>query len=176
MLRISFKNRLGRKSQLLTFINNHQLKTLFGKNSICNTNKMSIIIIHKKINNTGVQVLLRSNEERESRMTHPFFYHFGQDVSLITSFSRQCKRPMFHSCLEKIPWRRKQQPTPVSLPGKARWATVQRTERLHFSLSFSYFQMCSQGRHSDVKEVGKCSPWIGSQFPEATLHSHRGHQ
>lgn len=31
MLRISFKNRLGEKSQLLTFINNNQLKTLIGK-------------------------------------------------------------------------------------------------------------------------------------------------
>ena len=30
----------------------------------------------------------------------------------------QCRRPRFHSWVEKIPWRRKWQPTPVLLPGK----------------------------------------------------------
>ena len=31
----------------------------------------------------------------------------------------QCKRPRFHSCVGKIPWRRKWLPTPVFLPGKS---------------------------------------------------------
>ena len=30
----------------------------------------------------------------------------------------QCGRPWFDPCVGKIPWRRKWQPTPVSLPGK----------------------------------------------------------
>ena len=41
----------------------------------------------------------------------------------------QCKRYSFDPWVGKIPWRRKWQPTPVSLPGKpmdggAWWATV----------------------------------------------------
>ena len=31
----------------------------------------------------------------------------------------QCRRPMFYPWVGKIPWRRTQQPTPVSLPGKS---------------------------------------------------------
>ena len=30
-----------------------------------------------------------------------------------------CKRPGFNPCFRKIPWRRKWQPTPVSLPGES---------------------------------------------------------
>ena len=33
--------------------------------------------------------------------------------------SLQCRRPCFDSWVEKIPWRRKWQPTPVFLPGKS---------------------------------------------------------
>ena len=32
----------------------------------------------------------------------------------------QCRRPGFHPCVRKIPWRRKRQPIPVFLPGKSR--------------------------------------------------------
>ena len=31
----------------------------------------------------------------------------------------QCGRPRFHSLVEKIPWRRSWQPTPVLLPGES---------------------------------------------------------
>ena len=31
----------------------------------------------------------------------------------------QCRRPWFHLWVEKIPWRRKWQPTPVPLPGES---------------------------------------------------------
>ena len=33
----------------------------------------------------------------------------------------QCRRHRFNSCVRKIPWRRKGQPTPVFLPGKIPW-------------------------------------------------------
>ena len=33
----------------------------------------------------------------------------------------QCRRPRFNPWVRKIPWRRKWQPTPVSLPGKISW-------------------------------------------------------
>ena len=33
----------------------------------------------------------------------------------------QCERPKFHPWVEKIPWRRKWQPTPVFLPGGSPW-------------------------------------------------------
>ena len=32
---------------------------------------------------------------------------------------KRCKRHEFDPCVRKIPWRRKQQPTPVFLPGKS---------------------------------------------------------
>ena len=31
----------------------------------------------------------------------------------------QCRRPGFHPCIRKIPWKREGQPTPVSLPGES---------------------------------------------------------
>ena len=58
----------------------------------------------------------------------------------------QCRRPRFNSWVGKIPWRRKWQPAPVSLPGKSHgWRGLGRqsplgckksdmTEQLHFSL------------------------------------------
>ena len=64
----------------------------------------------------------------------------------------QCRRPEFNSWIRKIPWRRKWQPTPLSLPGKSygqRRSLVgyspqgckelDMTERLHFHfLSYSF--------------------------------------
>ena len=40
----------------------------------------------------------------------------GQDS---TCQCRRCRRRGFHPCVKKIPWRRKQQPTPVFLPGES---------------------------------------------------------
>ena len=60
----------------------------------------------------------------------------------------QCRRSRFDPWVGKIPWRRKWQPTPVSLPGKSQWQRslagyspqgckeLDTTEQLHF-LSFS---------------------------------------
>ena len=39
--------------------------------------------------------------------------------SVVLSGSHQCRRCGFHSWARKIPWRRKQQPTPVFLPGES---------------------------------------------------------
>ena len=60
----------------------------------------------------------------------------------------QCGRPGFDPWIQKIPWRRKWQPTPVLLPGKfhgwrslagySPWGSKESdmTERLHFHFSF----------------------------------------
>ena len=37
---------------------------------------------------------------------------------------RRCRNCSFNPCIEKIPWRRKWQPTPVFLPGKSSWTGV----------------------------------------------------
>ena len=42
-----------------------------------------------------------------------------QKASLLPQFCLQCRRPRFDPWVGKIPWRRKRQPTPVFLPGKA---------------------------------------------------------
>ena len=60
----------------------------------------------------------------------------------------QCGRPRFDPCIRKIPWRRKQQPTPVFMPGKSQdggaWpATVQgvtksQTQLRDFTFTFTF--------------------------------------
>ena len=40
-------------------------------------------------------------------------------ISLKCRICLQCRRPRFHFWVEKIPWRREWQPTPVFLPGKS---------------------------------------------------------
>ena len=60
----------------------------------------------------------------------------------------QCGRPRVDPCIRKTPWRRKQQPTPVLMPGKSHdggaWpATVQgvaksRTQLSDFTLTFTF--------------------------------------
>ena len=73
-----------------------------------------------------------------------FYFPGGSDGK---SICLQCGRPGFHPWVRKIPWRRKQQPTPVLLPGKSHgqrslvdyspWGHRESdtTERLHFSNS-----------------------------------------
>ena len=41
------------------------------------------------------------------------------NTGLLPCFCLQCRRPRFDPWVGKIPWRRKQQPTPVLLPGKS---------------------------------------------------------
>ena len=40
-------------------------------------------------------------------------------IAQLVKISLQCRRPGFDPWVGKIPWRRKWQPTPVSLPGKS---------------------------------------------------------
>ena len=39
----------------------------------------------------------------------------------VTSLSLSCEKPGFNPSVEKIPWRRAWQPTPVFLPGESQW-------------------------------------------------------
>ena len=43
---------------------------------------------------------------------------YGASLLAQKSICLQCRRPGFDPWVEKIPWRRKWQPTPVFLPGK----------------------------------------------------------
>ena len=43
----------------------------------------------------------------------------GKESSCNAGIRLQCRRPGFNSWVQKIPWRRKWQPTPVFLPGKS---------------------------------------------------------
>ena len=64
----------------------------------------------------------------------------------VKSICLQCRRPRFDPWVEKIPWRRRWQPTPVLLPGQfhglsslvsySLWGReeLDTTEQLHFSL------------------------------------------
>ena len=66
-----------------------------------------------------------------------------------SSICLQCRRPVFHPWVGKIPWRRKWQPTLVFLPGESHgqrnlvgyitWSRkeLDTTEQLHF-----HFRMC----------------------------------
>ena len=62
----------------------------------------------------------------------------------VKSICLQCRRPRFDPWVEKIPWRRRWQPTPVLLPGESHgWKSLvgynpwgrkesDTTEQLHF--------------------------------------------
>ena len=39
--------------------------------------------------------------------------------SAVEKLPANARRPRFHPCVQKIPWRRKWQPTPIFLPGKS---------------------------------------------------------
>ena len=100
--------------------------------------------------NTGVHChfLLQCTKVSESEVAQSCLtLSDPMDCSLPGS-SVQCNRPRFNSCIGKIPWRRKWQRTPVSLPGKSHGQRSlvdcsprgrkesDMTERLHFTLSF----------------------------------------
>ena len=58
--------------------------------------------------------LLQSMGSKESDTTEQLIW-----TELRVEFHCQCKRYGFDPCVEKIPWSRKWQPTPVFLPGKS---------------------------------------------------------
>ena len=89
---------------------------------------------------------------------------------------RQCRRPRFHFWVEKIPWRKEWQPTPIFLPGEsmgriAWWATVHGVTKNQALLSDFHF-LLNQGVTWDtqVRNCGKFqplvpvfwSPWAGN--------------
>ena len=45
--------------------------------------------------------------------------HCRQIFTSLTTRGAQCRRPRFNPLVQKVPWRREWQPTPVFLPGKA---------------------------------------------------------
>ena len=87
----------------------------------------------------------------------------------------QCRKPRFDSWVGKIPWRRKQKPTLVTLPGKSYgWRSLvgysplgrkesDTTEQLHFHFTFlTYFTpnvsyMVTNSSFLKLKEEFRCA-------------------
>ena len=66
---------------------------------------------------------------------------------------RQCRRPRFDPWVEKIPWRKEWQPTPVFLPGESHvawWATVHGVSKNEAWLSDFHF-LLNQGVSWDTQ-------------------------
>ena len=91
----------------------------------------------------------------------------------------QCRRPGFNPSVGKIPWRRKWQPTPVSLPGKSHgWRRLMgyspwglnesdTTERLHFTsllVAQKVESACNVGDLGLIPGLGR-SPGEGNGNP-----------
>ena len=49
---------------------------------------------------------------------------------LVAQMVKQCRRPGFNPWVGKIPWRRKWQPTPVSLPGESHGQRIDRLQSM----------------------------------------------
>ena len=54
-----------------------------------------------------------------SLLKRPLCLHWASLVAQMVKICLQCRRPRFNPWVRKIPWRMKQQPTPVLLPGKS---------------------------------------------------------
>ena len=54
-----------------------------------------------------------------SLLKRPLCLHWTSLVAQMVKICLQCRRPRFNPWVRKIPWRMKQQPTPVLLPGKS---------------------------------------------------------
>ena len=68
---------------------------------------------------------------------------------------RRYKRHKSHPWVRKIPWRRKQQPTPGFLPGESHawWATVHRVTELDTTEATEHTQLFNETQNSSRKVV-----------------------
>ena len=99
------------------------------------------------IRETWVQSLVWEDPLVKGKATHSSILAWTIPFNFV-----QCGRPGFNPWVGKIPWRRKWQPTPVSLPGKSHghrslvgcssWGLKESgtTERLTLAYLFTYFR------------------------------------
>ena len=86
---------------------------------------------------------------------------------------RKCKRLRFDPWVRQIPWRRKWQPTPVSLPGKfhgqrslvgySPWGCKESEMTKHAHKYIMYRYMALRHVVSSLTRDGNCTPCIGRQ-------------
>ena len=95
---------------------------------------------------------VEDGEEVEAPFLTNFRFHLWEYLGCRLGFSHgsvvkgstcQCRRCGFISWLEKIPWRRKWQPTPVFLPGKS---CGPRNQRVRYNLVAKITTECSYTR------------------------------